>query len=139
MNIDECFDKRILRKISPDIMKSGNSLKMAENKLKVSRELADEEFFDQALITAYTAMFHASRAILYRDGIQEKSHFAVYIYLNEKYSREIPKKLIESFRILQMERHEALYGFDSEITEGKARLAIEDAEIFIVKIRGMLK
>jgi len=30
------------------------------------------------ILAAYTAMFHAARAVLYKDGIQEKSHYATY-------------------------------------------------------------
>ena len=34
------------------------------------------------------SMFHAARALLYKNWIQEKSHFAMYIYLKEKYEVE---------------------------------------------------
>jgi uncharacterized protein (UPF0332 family) len=37
-------------------------------------------------ISSYTAMFHAARAILFRDGfIKERSHECIPVYLKEKY------------------------------------------------------
>jgi len=83
MNIKECFKKRILIKIAPDIEKSESSVKTAEMKLAEAKELFSSEFFNQVVITAYTSMFHIARALLYKDGIQEKGHFAVFTYFQK--------------------------------------------------------
>jgi len=138
MDINECFNKRLLRKIGQDKLKVEGSLRVAENKLIKSKELSEKGFFDEAFISAYTCMFHSARAILYKDGIQEKSHFAVYIYINEKYLDKIPKNLIEAFKIYQLERHKVLYGFDREVSRKEAKSCIEDAEDFLFKIKEIL-
>jgi uncharacterized protein (UPF0332 family) len=41
--------------------------------------------YDLAVVSVYTAMFHAARAILFRDDIKERSHICVIQYIKEKY------------------------------------------------------
>ena len=120
------------------LKKSKNSLSVAENKLQEAKELFNSDFFNQVVVSAYTSMFHAARSLLYKEGIQEKSHFAVYVYINEKYSDKIPRSLIESFKVYQSERHKVLYGFDEKVNEDDAESALEDAEEFLIKIKEIL-
>ncbi len=133
MDIKECFNKKLLKRIAIDANKIANSIKIAENKLLRANELFGSGFFSDCLINAYTFMFHSARALLYKEGIQEKSHYAVYICLNEKFKEKLGADLIESFFNYQLERHEALYGFDSEITKDKAEGILEDAKKFLNK------
>ncbi len=138
MNIEECLKKRILIKITPDPEKSESSVKTAETKLTEAKELFNSDFFNQVVITAYTSMFHIARALLYKDGIQEKGHFAVFTYLNEKYSDKIPRSLINSFFNFQNERHAVLYSLGFEATKQDAEDIIIDAEDFLFKIKSIL-
>ena len=85
-NIDDCFRFRLLRKINPDEEKTKRSLEISEQRLKEAKKALELNIFQYAIIEAYMAMFHAARALLYKDGVQEKSHFAMSIYLKEKYS-----------------------------------------------------
>jgi len=138
MNIDECLKKRLLRKIEPSKEKSESSIRTSEIKLDESKRLFSLDFFNNSVISAYTSMFHAARALLYKDGIQEKSHYAIYIYLKEKYSNKIQLSLINSFFNYQNKRHYVLYGFEySESKEG-AKAIIFDAEEFLNKIKEIL-
>lgn len=137
-NIDDCFKFRLLRKITPDKEKSKKSVELARQRiedakvmLKVTGKL---KFFNHTIMDAYMAMFHASRALLYKDGIQEKSHFAVYIYLKDKYSDRIPIPIINLLNLYRIERHEAIYGLEFNPTREEAEKAIEDAEIFVKEI-----
>jgi len=138
MNTDELFKKRLLKKISIDLNKVRNSIKIAENKLERAKKLFSSDFFQEAFVSAYTSIFHSSRALLYKQGIQEKSHFAVYSYIKNKFSSLIPKKLIEAFSNYQLERHNIFYGFESEISKNKAENIILDAEEFLEKIQEIL-
>jgi len=138
MNVKECFDKKLLKKINPDKEKSEGSLKIAENKLGKAGDLLKGEFDDESLLSSYTSMFHAARSLLYKEGVQEKSHYAVYVYINEKYANKIPRSLIESFKVYQLERHNVLYGFDKGVSKEEAESAIEDAEEFLNKIKDIL-
>jgi len=84
-------------------------------------------------------MFHTARALLYKDGIQEKSHLCVVIYLREKYSDKFPISLINSFDNFRIERHETLYGLEFTPTKEDAELAIEDAKKFINVVKKIIK
>ena len=138
MDIDEFFKKRLLRKISIDANKIRISIKIAEDKLQRAEKLFSSDFFQEAFVNAYTCMFHASRALLYSKGIQEKSHFAVLSYLKYKFRKEIPEHLIQAFSNYQLERHNIFYGFNIEITKEKAENIILDAEEFLEKIQEIL-
>lgn len=138
MNVEECLRRRLLRKIAPSDEKTLSSIKISEIKLDESRRLFVSDFFNSAVISAYTSMFHASRALLYKNGIQEKSHYAVYVYLKEKYSNKIPLSLINSFFNYQNKRHYILYGFSENVKKDEAEAMIFDAEEFLNKIKGIL-
>jgi len=139
MRIEECFERRLLRRIKPDTEKAKRSIEMAKEKLGKAKEAFDKDFLDACLIYAYTSMFHSARALLYKDGIQEKSHICIVIYLREKYSQSIPQYLIQSLDSFRKERHEALYGLDFEVDRRDATLAIRDAEEFVEVVEKLLK
>jgi len=138
-NSEDCFRFRLLRKISPDKSKSKKSLEVAENRLKRAKESLRLNIFDFVILESYMSMFHAARALLYKDGIQEKSHYAISIYLREKYSDKIPLPVINFLEIHRTERHEAMYGLEYKPEKNDAELAIKDAEIFIKEIKKLLK
>ena len=137
-DIDELFEKRLLRKIPVDVNKVYSSIRISEAKLTEARKLFDAEFFSNVLLSAYTSMFHASRALLYKKGIQEKSHFASYIYVREIFSDKLSKNLINSFNNYREIRHNILYGEESEIEKEDAENAIQDAEDFLEEVKEIL-
>ena len=67
-----------------------------------------------AIVSAYSAMFHAGRAILFRDGVMEKSHVCLIDYLRENYvpSGKLPHGLIFSMDAFREERHHVMYSLD---------------------------
>lgn len=139
MNIEECFRKRLLRKIPPSKNKSLSSIKLAEDKLSRAEYTFHENMFDVCIVFGYMAMFHAARALLYIDGVQEKSHFCIFLYLKEKYSDKIPLGLINSFNNYRIERHETLYGIDFSPSKDDAEILLKDAREFIKIIKNILK
>ena len=111
-NIEDCFRFRLLREIKPDKAKSQKSLEVSESRLGRAKEALKLNIFDFVILESYTSMFHAARALLYKDGIQEKSHYAISIYLKEKYPNKIPLPVINFLEIHRTERHEAVYGLE---------------------------
>jgi len=69
LTLNECFASGKLRRIRPDALKAKRSLEVAATKLKESKVLLDDGHNDAALLYAYSCMFSAGRAILYRDGV----------------------------------------------------------------------
>ena len=139
MNIEECYKKRMLRKILPDLKKAKRSLEIAEKKLETAKIALEKELYGAAIIYGYTSMFHSSRAFLYRDGIQEKSHICLVLYIKENYAKKIPPYLINSLNSFRKERHETLYGLDFIETKEDAELSIHDAEQLLTIVKKILK
>jgi len=139
MNVDECFKKRMLRKTPPDIKKAERSLEIAEHKLETAKDAFGKKLYGPTIIYGYTSMFHSSRALLYRDGIQEKSHICLVLYVRENYSNKIPPYLINSLDSFRKERHETLYGLDFIETRKDAELSIKDAEQLLGTVKKILK
>jgi len=139
MNVDDCFKKRMLRKIMPDEDKAKRSLEIAENKLVTAKDSFEKELYGPAIIYGYTSMFHSSRALLYKDGIQEKSHICLVLYIRENYKDKIPPYLINSLDSFRKERHETLYGLDFIETRKDAELSIIDAEKLHNTVKNILK
>lgn len=133
-NIEDCFRFRLLRKIKPDEEKTKRSLEISKQRLSEAEKAIKFKIFQYVILESYMAMFHASKALLYRDGIQEKSHFAVFVYLKEKYSDKIPQHILNLLNIHRIERHETMYGLDYKPEEQDALIALEDAKTFVKEI-----
>ncbi|MEK6928559.1 MAG: HEPN domain-containing protein, partial [Nanoarchaeota archaeon] len=116
--------------------KTKKSLEIARQRIESAEYLLkiNQKFNHYIIVDAYNSMFHAARALLYRDGIQEKNHYAVFVYLKEKYSSKIPLNIINLLNIYRIERHEAVYGLEYRPTKEDAKSALEDARLFIKEI-----
>lgn len=141
MNLDDCLQKRLIRQERPDREKALISIKISEKKLDKAKESYEYSIFDAAVILAYTSMFHAARAVLFRDGFVEKSHKCVVLYLYEKYAKagKLEQKYVNILDEMRAERHETIYGLDFEASASDADIAIRQAEEFLKRIKEMLK
>lgn len=138
MNLDECFEKRLLRRAQPDKLMSKKALEMADRALTEAEKLMEHGFHEQVILYAYTAMFHGARALLFKDGIFEKSHYCVIEYLKQNYvqSGKLDQSHIHWLDTYRIERHETLYGLEKiEIKEKDAAAAISSARAFLEAIR----
>lgn len=137
MNIKECFEKRLLRKGRPDRLKSEKALEIAKKNIGKAERLLKYGFYSEAIITAYTAMFQSARALLFKDGIFERSHYCVVEYLKENYVKKhlLSHDYLHSIDVYRTQRHEALYGLE-EVSYEKIEVddAIEKTKKFIKAI-----
>lgn len=140
MRADDCFKKRLLRRIKPDLMKTTKALEMADLKKERARELFENDFFEESIVSSYTSMFQAARALLFHDGIIEKSHACVIAYLREYYSSDLGQDKINWLDTYRMERHESFYGLEkSNIDEHEAEDAFEKTEKFLESVQQILQ
>jgi uncharacterized protein (UPF0332 family) len=85
---------------------------------------------------AYTAMFHAARAILFRDGIKERSHECIPMYIRQRYPGMAGQtNILNSYRIY---RHEALYGLEFDPQEEDAIVAVRFAKELLSAVEKVL-
>jgi hypothetical protein len=73
MKASECFQKRLLRRTKPDPLKVRKALEMAELKRQRAQDLFDNDFFEESIVSSYTSMFQVVRALLFHDGVIEKT------------------------------------------------------------------
>ncbi|RLI81696.1 hypothetical protein DRP07_06850 [Archaeoglobales archaeon] len=101
-----CFKKGLLRYAEPSKEKSQESIKLAKEWLNEAIINFESGALRSALASAYLAVFHFARAILFRDGVREKSHYCVGVYL-EKYVRQnlLEGKWIAFFDGIRSIRH----------------------------------
>ncbi len=96
--------------------------------------------YEYSFISAYTAMFHASRALLFRDGVIEKSHYCMIRYLLDKYGTRIEKRFLWLLDEYREKRHELLYGLSlQKITNELAKEALENARQFLELVEELLE
>ncbi|MFP3949999.1 MAG: HEPN domain-containing protein [Candidatus Micrarchaeia archaeon] len=143
MNTEQCIEKGLLKKVAPDAGKAMLALEIAEKNLGDAEKQIKAGLPRWAFIAAYTAMFHAGRAILYRDGVKERSHYCIYIYLREKYSEKIEPKYFTELNLLREQRHRTMYGDEKvrlrKIEEEEAENAVETARGFLEVVRAELE
>ena len=138
--LDECYERGLLRKVAASNDKAMQSLAQAQEWVTEAGYDCDAGSLRSALMAAYMGYFHAARAILFRDGIREKSHYCIGVYL-ESY-RE--KGLLEDEWVLQFGHMRGLrqndqYGLDARPTVQEVRQALADAGKFIDRMERLVK
>lgn len=134
MRYNECVRKGLLRRTKPDLEKASRSMEIARERLKEAEVSFRKGIYSGSLVLSYSAMFHAARALLFRDGWSEKSHACVVAYLREKYvnERKLEQKYVSMLDSCRAERHETLYGLETSVLD-------EDAERMVRKAREFVK
>jgi uncharacterized protein (UPF0332 family) len=113
---------------------------MAEVKKERAQDLFENDFFEESIVSSYTSMFQAARALLFHDGVIEKSHAWVIAYLRENYSSKLGQNMINWLDTYRLERHESFYGLEkSTIDEDEAEDAIEKSEKFLESVQQILQ
>lgn len=65
-------------------------------------------------IALYNAFFHVARALLFKDGIKERSHFCIARYVEDKYvnTKLLNMDFLNYLDTLRDARHETQYSLD---------------------------
>jgi len=141
--MDDLVREGHLVKTAPNLKKAEKSLLLAKDKIDKALEEFDAEIYDNALVSAYTSMFHSARALLFKDGFKERNHYAVCEYLRKKYRNTIEMKYINELNILRTIRHKVIYGDEEtnikEIQSEEARAAIDMATGFLASVKKLIK
>ena len=138
--LDRCFQKGLIRKTLPSKEKALKSMKKARRWLDEAEKNFNYGLFDSCLVSSYSAMFHAARSLLLKDGFRDKSHYCVARYLEEKYvdRRKLNREVVDLLDRFRELRHEDLYELDFFATKEDAKEAIENARIVIEEIEKIL-
>lgn len=133
MNLEDCFASNALKKEEPSNEKALKSLKLSEVYIEKARHTLKSRDFDLTLFCSYTSMFHASRALLFKQGIKERSHVCLIAYVKQNYPELLDEmNLLDSYR---RGRHAAVYGLDFIVIEEQAKESIKDARHLVEQIK----
>ena len=138
--LDECYERGLLRKVTPSNDKAMQSLAQAREWVTEAGYDCDADALRSALMAAYMGYFHAARAVLFRDGVREKSHYCIGVYL-ESYREQ---GLLEDEWVLQFDhmrgmRQNDQYSLDARPTVQEVRQAVVDAGEFIERLERLMK
>ncbi|MEA3559143.1 MAG: HEPN domain-containing protein [Candidatus Thermoplasmatota archaeon] len=109
------------------------TMKMAEEDIDAARGSLKQRNWAWSMVQAYSSMLNVSRAILFKDGYVERSHYCVVEYLRYNYYDEYEDH-IEKLDLMRKERHQILYNSRETVNEITARLRVRWAEGFLGEI-----
>ncbi|MFO8050766.1 MAG: HEPN domain-containing protein [Thermoplasmatota archaeon] len=133
MTYDECVKRGQLKKSRIDGDVFQRTLKMAEEDLYASKGSIEQENWAWVMVQAYSCMLNVSRAILFRDGYVERSHYCVVEYLRYNYYDDFEEH-IERLDLMRKERHKILYDSRETVNETIALTRSKWAEEFLTVI-----
>jgi len=143
LNFDykECLKKGLLRKIPKSKAKSEKSIRTAFKWLEEAEKNLASDSFNSCLLSSYLAMFHSARAILFYDGLREKSHACIARYLEYAYAK---KGLLEQKHINLLDhhreiRHQGQYGVEFFATKEECKQALKTSKEFYSEMNKLLK
>jgi uncharacterized protein (UPF0332 family) len=139
--LDDLFKQGLLKKAAKSKELAGKSLEQAAYFLREAQDLAALKKERMAVIALYSAMFHCTRALLYRDGIKEKSHYAVARYLEYEYVEKgiIDRKYVLVLDILRDYRHESLYSLITAAIDTDLKEYVESCRQFTEIVTAIVK
>ena len=104
---------------------------MADDDFEEGRENIRDGKYVWGTIQLYTSMLNYARALLFSDGIRERSHYCTVEYLRTHYNDEMGIS-ISSIDRMRRERHLSLYesraNISSEMAEERLEWAVEFKE-----------
>jgi uncharacterized protein (UPF0332 family) len=130
--INECFEKGLLKRTIPKSRDSQKDIKQAEHFLEEAYDLIELDKKEFVMIALYNSAFHAGRAILHKNGIKEKSHYCLQKYLETKKSLT---EYIDLFDKLRTKRNKIQYDLDRTIIYEDLDELYNTTEEFIEKIK----
>lgn len=141
MRLKDCYEKGLLRKRRPDPLKSKRAIELARSDLDRAARLLESEFFMESRLLSYTGMFQAARALMFQDGVFERSHACVVEYLKVNYTKKhkLDINYVNWLDSMRVERHETLYGLELiDVSKEEAEDALSKGLKFLEKVTDLL-
>ena len=136
MKLNDCYKEGLLRKTKPSKQYAIKSLDTSLIYIQNAKDNFEMKNNNLVIFCSYTAMFHSARALLFKDGIKERSHLCIVSYIRETYPKL--RGLSNQLDAYRRNRHNTLYALDFLISDYEAKQAIEDAEQFNKQIKKMI-
>lgn len=120
--------------------KARKSLEASLKWLEESEKNLQSNALRSSLLSAYLAVFHAARSILFFDGYREKSHACIARYLEEKYVRSglLEPKWVEMLDHFREIRHTDQYSFNFFTSGDESEDTIKKSREFVFRMKKLL-
>src|SRR3989344_8735781 len=126
MDINECVRKGFLAKEEPAIDLIEKELKESAYDMASAQRALEEKDYKWCIVKCYYAMFHAGKAVCFRNGYREKKHIAVLIML-EHLNKEgkMEGRFVNDFSAAMAAREGAdyRYAYSQERAEQMVKMA----------------
>ena len=141
ISANECFEKGLLKKEAPSLDLARKSLNQAGFFLNEAHDLINLEKKEMSVIALYNAFFHVSRALLFKDGIKERSHYCVARYIESEYTskKKLDSIFLNSFEVLMGLRKNIQYSTEKTMIDEDLNGFYNVCERFISVVEGMIK
>ncbi len=139
-SLDTCFADGKLQIVEPSKEKAIGSLNLAREYLVEARKSLRIKNNRLAMNGVYFAWFHAARAVLFRDGIREKSHYCLEQYLNTYVTNgTLDKKWILLFGRMRKKREDSQYSLNPAPLGEEIESVLVLTREFIEEMSGMIE
>ena len=153
----DCFHpkkgKPNLKKVKIDLNRVEQHIDKANNNLRATQKMFDNDFFDWTIICGYYAMYHAVLAALLKVGIRATAHYCAIVAFKKFYveqgkvkpefvtfikkAKQLEEKYADTLEKAQESRVIEQYGVEV-LTNDDAQWIVEDAKDFVLKIEEVL-
>jgi len=141
MNYEELVKKGLFRKEKIGFNQIGKVLDKAIRNIKSAKILLKDSDEEGSFQLAYQAMLLAGRALVFSCGLRPRavgSHKIVVDFAEKVLGKEY-KILTYKFNKMRKKRHYLIYGIELTVSETEAENAIQTAQDFIEKIKGIIQ
>jgi len=137
---DDCFGRGLLRRVDPSDEKARLSLAQAGEWADEAAKALAIGVVRSAMSAVYMAYFHAARAVLFRDGVREKSHYCIGLYLETYVANgTLEEEWVALFDHIRGLRQTDQYNLAASPTEEETTSALEGAGRFIARMERLVK
>ncbi len=140
MKLEDCYQERKLRKAAPSQEKAHESIRLARLFLDEAELTVQSGACRTGLMATYMGWFHAARALLYQDGIFEKSHFCLGLYLKKcADDGQLESRWPLLFGRLRTRRHDERSSFGPSPGPEEVEVLIEEGRQFTNTIASLIR
>ncbi len=144
VNLSDLLKQDRVEKFESDPDQIKNEIDNANTKLRSAKNVLGIKEWGLAYVSAYNAMLHAGRALMFSKGYKTKGsdhHATVVLFVQAVFSAKFSSDndVLDSFDKARKLRHEFTYDNADLVSPIQAKNLVENAEAFVNKVKEILK
>ncbi len=132
---EDCFSEGRVRKSSESLLWVNKEILCAENNLKSAKNIFKINEYDATLISAYNAILHLNRALIFSKGFSVKGHLCIIKTIEElfKDNNEIIEFISSIERALESRNLVQYDGYSMDKEAAEFMLGLAEDYLFCIK------